>query len=202
VNASECAHPGENNMNVRICGSAMAIGLAFSVGAAAQTIEISSPTLGSVVVTPPAIQGTMGGDPGVGAARNVRERSVGEDARRGNGIDLGVRRRSDGSLYDPLDPTQNPATTSTRPSAPVESGAADARGAGARPTRSDNAARPPGGFGTPVAAPRLFVPGSTDAATVANARKASLRSASEKPVANGLVARGNLLASVFGGDRR
>ncbi len=189
-------------MNVTICGSAMAIGLALSVGAAAQSIEISSPTLGSVVVTPPAIQGTLGGDPAVAETRNVRERSVGADARRGNGVDLGVRRRSDGSLYDPLDPTQNPATASPRPSGAVEAGPANARGAGARPTRSDNAARTAAGFSALVAAPRPLVPGSTDAATVANARKASLRIAGAKPAANGFVARGNLLASVFGDERR
>lgn len=72
-----------------------AIGLAAA--AQAQRIEISSESLGTVIVTPPPIPNAR---PGTRTARGQ------------NGIDFGLRRRADGSLYDPLDPRQNSTGTS------------------------------------------------------------------------------------------
>jgi len=98
---------------------------AASTAASAQRIEISSDSIGTVVVTPPAMSSGSAASPSVNDA--------GDRNRGRSGVDLGVQRRRDGSLYDPLDPNQNPAAaTTTAPSndairnsgAAVNSGAA------------------------------------------------------------------------------
>ncbi|MEP7209115.1 MAG: hypothetical protein ABI920_19445 [Casimicrobiaceae bacterium] len=82
---------------------ALATALAgLAVTAHAQRIEISSPSLGTVVVTPAPISGSA-----------ASGRQVAGAPRAGNGVDLGLRRNPDGSLYDSLDPRQHPAATTT-----------------------------------------------------------------------------------------
>ncbi|HZQ62436.1 MAG TPA: hypothetical protein VFC24_13860 [Casimicrobiaceae bacterium] len=85
-----------------------ALALAMTGAAAAQRIEISSPSIGTVVVTPPVIND------------NATRTGARASARGRTGVDLGVKRRADGSLYDPLDPNQNPAaaTASTTANGP------------------------------------------------------------------------------------
>ena len=85
---------------VVLCLFAGALGVAAT--ASAQPIEISSQSIGTVVVTPPPINPT---GPRPAAARAGRGN--------GNGVDLGIRRNRDGSLYDPLDRGQNPAAAPT-----------------------------------------------------------------------------------------
>ena len=74
-----------------------AVSLAMAGTVAAQRIEISSPSLGTVVVTPTAVN-----DRGTRSVART-------NAPRRTGVDLGIKRRADGSLYDALDPAQNPA---------------------------------------------------------------------------------------------
>ena len=74
---------------------------AVSSAASAQRIEISSDSIGTVVVTPPAMSS--------GSAVSPIVNDAGNRNRGRTGVDLGVQRRRDGSLYDPLDPNQNPA---------------------------------------------------------------------------------------------
>ena len=70
--------------------SIIAVTLAAAMGAAAQQIEISSPSIGTVVVTAPRINGTATPASGTQAARNRA------NARGGTGVDLGIQRRADG----------------------------------------------------------------------------------------------------------
>ncbi|MDQ6621421.1 MAG: hypothetical protein M3Z31_17305 [Pseudomonadota bacterium] len=89
------------NMAGQIC--LIAAGIALQTTAAAQRMEISSESIGTVVVTPSAI--------GAGSQRNTaRVNPVGTGQR--SGVDLGIVRRKDGTLYDALDPAQNPAAAS------------------------------------------------------------------------------------------
>jgi hypothetical protein len=80
--------------------SLLALTALAAAGAGAQRIEISSESLGSVVVEP------IGGTAGAPTVPAPASRTSGE---RGTGVDLGIRRNADGTLYDALDPNQNPA---------------------------------------------------------------------------------------------
>ena len=82
-----------------VCGIAATLGATLGMvpTAAAQRIEITSQSIGTVVMTPPPIN-PNGPAPAATAPTG-----------RGNGVDLGIRRNRDGSLYDALDPAQNPA---------------------------------------------------------------------------------------------
>ena len=82
-----------------ICGIAATLGATFGIvpTATAQRMEITSQSIGTVVMTPPPIN-PNGPAPAATAPTG-----------RGNGVDLGIRRNRDGSLYDALDPAQNPA---------------------------------------------------------------------------------------------
>lgn len=91
-----------------------ALALALTSAAAAQQIEISSPSIGTVVVTPRTIPDT--------APRTVTR----ANGRGRTGVDLGIRRRADGSLYDPLDPAQNPAAATGASDVDANPGAANA----------------------------------------------------------------------------
>ncbi|MEO5700176.1 MAG: hypothetical protein ABIS17_04790 [Casimicrobiaceae bacterium] len=76
--------------------------LGLTMNAQAQRIEISSQSLGTVVVTPAPISGSAS-----------TGRQAGTSPRARNGVDFGLRRNPDGSLYDPLDPRQNPPAATT-----------------------------------------------------------------------------------------
>jgi len=129
-------------MKREACVSAIAIALGCSVGAAAQTIEISSASLGTIVVTPPPINAKGGSSPAT-VPRSARARAVTATGAGRTGVDLGVRRRHDGTLYDPLDPAQNPAAATVN----VAPSAGDARVAGSGLT----AGSPGGDVGNPGA---------------------------------------------------
>ena len=84
----------------------------LALASTAQTIEISSPTLGTVKVRPAPIakatpkSATSSARIGNAAASGARTVNAAPSSR---GVVLGIRRNRDGSLYDPLDPRQNPA---------------------------------------------------------------------------------------------
>ncbi len=82
----------------RVAASCATTLAALACAAGAQTIEISSPSIGTVTVRPQPI----GKQPAQRAARSDE---------RNAGVDLGIRRNRDGSLYDALDPRQNPAAS-------------------------------------------------------------------------------------------
>jgi len=88
------------NASIRIAAAIAAVSAAAATGSFAQNIEITSPSVGTVVVTPPPINGAS-------AQGNLTAGRT--------GVDLGVQRRPDGSLYDPLAPAQNPAQTVVAP---------------------------------------------------------------------------------------
>ncbi len=111
----------------RLLATGLALGMAGT--AVAQRIEISSESLGTVVVTPRPISGP-GSDAGKG--------------RISNGVDFGLHRRPDGSLYDPLAPRQNAATGRAEP-AGVQASATATAGSGVAAGDTDRA-QPPGGL--------------------------------------------------------
>ncbi len=81
---------------------AVAVTMGSAACAMAQSIELSSQSIGTVIVSPGA-----GVTPSSIPARNSAVvRTVPSDR---TGVDLGIRRNLDGTLYDALDPRQNPA---------------------------------------------------------------------------------------------
>lgn len=107
---------------MKALGSLILAAAAFAItgSVAAQRIEISSPSIGTVVVTPPAT-----GD----AATRTGARTT--NARGRSGVDLGIQRRADGSLYDPLDPSQNAAAATASTTASPRGSTAGGPAAGA-----------------------------------------------------------------------
>jgi hypothetical protein len=88
-------------MSARHAATSGALLLALCAGGAtAQTIEITSPSIGTVKVRPEPISKARTQQ---GAVRTAPASA---------GVDFGLRRNRDGSLYDALDPRQNPAAAS------------------------------------------------------------------------------------------
>ena len=83
---------------------AVAVTMGSAACAMAQTIEISSDSIGTMVVAPSpnSTSSTV--------RRGTREATVSRTLTSGqNGVDLGIQRNPDGTLFDALDPRKNPA---------------------------------------------------------------------------------------------
>jgi hypothetical protein len=122
-------------MSARHAATSGALLLALCAGVAiAQTIEISSPSIGTVKVRPEPIAKARTPQ---GTVRTAPARA---------GVDFGLRRNRDGSLYDALDPRQNPAAASTldNGAAPVASVANNVQTNAPVPTNAGNADFPYG----------------------------------------------------------
>lgn len=151
-------------------------------GASAQRIEISSESIGTVVVTPPAVErsGNAARTATVPRARNSQR----------TGVDLGIQRRRDGSLYDALDPAQNPAAA-TPPSLTDRNAPASANAAAPAATGNNANAAAGGlsGMGAPNAAPGTTLPangyGTGATMTTANPALTGASDVSSSPGATG-----------------